>query len=304
MRIEGQRKSSDFEDRGTGRGDGGGLPIQALVSIVSLLGFKGTVIAGAVLAIGFFVLPAGVKQELLGALTGGGQGALSTSAAGSVCDASPTNGAACDFSRVVLASTEDVWTTLFERGALPNYGSPPGAYRHPTLVVFANSVSTGGCGDATSDVGPFYCPSDQKLYIDPSFYDVMARRLRAPGDFAQAYVIAHEVGHHVQNLIGSSGLKTRGETSNQHSVRVELQADCLAGVWGHTARASLEITDADLGEALTAAHAIGDDTLGHSDERTFTHGSSEQRTRWFRRGFESGDARQCDTFAVQSNREL
>jgi predicted metalloprotease len=250
------------------------------------------------------VLPAGLKQELLGALTGGGQEALSTPGAGSVCDASPANGAACDFSRVVLASTEDVWTQQFERGVLPNYGSGPGAYQQPTLVVFANSVSTGGCGDATSDVGPFYCPGDQKLYIDPSFYSVMERRLRAPGDFAQAYVIAHEVGHHVQNLIGSSRLKTRGETSNQNSVRVELQADCLAGVWGYTARASLQITDDDLGEALTAAHAIGDDTLGHSDERKFTHGSSEQRKRWFRRGFDSGDARQCDTFAVQSYHEL
>jgi predicted metalloprotease len=306
MRIENQRRSSNFEDRGTGRGGGGGggLPIQALVSLVSLLGFKGTLLAGGVLAIGFFVLPAGLKQELLGALTGGGQEVASAPGAGSVCEASQTNGAACDFSRVVLASTEDVWTPLFERGALPNYGSPPGAYRQPTLVVFATSVSTGGCGDATSDTGPFYCPADQKLYIDPSFYAVMERRLRAPGDFAQAYVIAHEVGHHVQNLIGSSRLKTRGETSNENSVRVELQADCLAGVWGQTARAALEITDQDLSEALTAAHAIGDDTLGHSDERTFTHGSSEQRKRWFRRGFESGDARQCDTFAVQSSREL
>jgi predicted metalloprotease len=197
-----------------------------------------------------------------------------------------------------------VWTPLFERGALPNYGTPPGPYRRPALVVFANSVSTDGCGGATSDVGPFYCPADQKLYIDPSFYAVMERRLRAPGDFAQAYVIAHEVGHHVQNLIGSTRLKTRGETANQNSVRVELQADCLAGVWGRTARATLDITDQDLDEALTAAHAIGDDTLGHSDERKFTHGSSEQRKRWFRRGFESGDARQCDTFAVQSSREL
>jgi predicted metalloprotease len=304
MRIEDQRRSSNFEDRGTGRGGGGGVPIQALLSLVSLLGIKGTLIAGVVLAIGFFVLPAGLKQELLGALTGGGQGALSTPGTGSVCDASEANGAACDFSRVVLASTEDVWTQKFERAALPTYGSAPHAYQHPTLVVFANSVSTGGCGDATSDVGPFYCPGDQKLYIDPSFYTVMERRLRAPGDFAQAYVIAHEVGHHVQNLIGSSRLKPRGETSNQNSVRVELQADCLAGVWGHTARASLQITDDDLAEALTAAHAIGDDTLGHSDERKFTHGSSEQRKRWFRRGFDSGDARQCDTFAVQSSHEL
>ncbi len=306
MRIEDQRRSDNFEDRGTGRGGsgGGGVPVQALFSLVSLLGFKGTLIAGAMLAIGFFVLPAGVKQELLGALTGGGQGTSSAPGAGSVCDASQANGAACDFSRVVLASTEDVWTQQFARGALPNYGSAPGAYRHPTLVVFANSVSTGGCGGATSDVGPFYCPGDQKLYIDPSFYSVMERRLRAPGDFAQAYVIAHEVGHHVQNLIGSDRLKARGETSNQNSVRVELQADCLAGVWGHTARTSLQITDEDLGEALTAAHAIGDDSLGHSDERKFTHGSSEQRKRWFRRGFDSGDARQCDTFAVQSSHEL
>ena len=305
MQIGGQRRSDNFEDRGSGRGGGGGgLPIQALFSLVSLLGFKGTLLAGAVLAMGFCVMPAGLRQELLGALTGGGQEGLSTAAGASVCDASQANGAACDFSRVVLGSTEDVWTQQFARGALPNYGNAPSTYQHPTLVVFANSVSTGGCGGATSEVGPFYCPGDQKLYIDPSFYGVMERRLRAPGDFAQAYVIAHEVGHHVQNLIGSSRLQVRGETSNQNSVRVELQADCLAGVWGHTARASLQITDDDLGEALTAAHAIGDDTLGHSDERKFTHGSSEQRKRWFRRGFDSGDARQCDTFAVQSYQSL
>ena len=249
-------------------------------------------------------MPAGLKEQILGALTGSGEGAPSGPGAASVCEASQANGAACDFSRVVLASTEDVWTPLFARGALPAYGSSPGAYRHPTLVVFANGVSTGGCGNATSAVGPFYCPADQKLYIDPSFYGVMEKRLRAPGDFAQAYVIAHEVGHHVQNLIGSTRLQPNGETSNQASVRVELQADCLAGVWGRSARSALEITDEDLGEALTAAHAIGDDTLGHSDERKFTHGSSEQRKRWFRRGFESGDARQCDTFAVQNYREL
>jgi predicted metalloprotease len=308
MRIEGQRRSDNFEDRGSGSGGGraGGLPIQALFGIVRLLGFKGTLIAGSVVALGLFVMPSGLRQELLGALTGVGGGGGATSAPGgaSVCQASQANGAACEFSRVVLASTEDVWTPLFQRGALPSYGSSPGAYQHPTLVVFANSVSTDGCGSATSGVGPFYCPGDQKLYIDPGFYGVMEKRLRAPGDFAQAYVIAHEVGHHVQNLIGSTRLQTRGETQNQNSVRVELQADCLAGVWGRSARSALQITDEDLGEALNAAHAIGDDTLGHSDERKFTHGSSEQRKRWFRRGFEGGDARQCDTFAVQNYREL
>lgn len=304
MRIEDRRRSDNFEDRGAGRGGrGGGLPIQALVSLVRVLGFKGTLIAGAVLAIGFVLMPAGLRQALLGALAGGGQGTPSAPGA-SVCDASPANGAACDFSRVVLASTEDVWTQKFQAGELPDYGAARSAYKPPTLVVFANSVSTGGCGGATSDVGPFYCPGDQKLYIDPGFYGVMEQRLRAPGDFAQAYVIAHEVGHHVQHLIGSSRLQASGETSNQASVRVELQADCLAGVWGHSSRATLQITAEDLDEALNAAHAIGDDSLGHADERKFTHGSSEQRKRWFRRGFESGDARQCDTFAARSAGEL
>jgi predicted metalloprotease len=304
MRTEGQRQSSNFEDRGSGRGGGGGVPIHLIAGLVRLLGVKGTLIVGVVMVVAFLFMPAAVKEQILGALTGGGDGAPAGPGAASVCAASPANGAACDFSRVVLASTEDVWTPLFERGALPNYGASPGAYRQPTLVVFANGVSTGGCGDATSAVGPFYCPADQRLYIDPSFYGVMEKRLRAPGDFAQAYVIAHEVGHHVPNLLGSTRLQSGGETSNQTSVRVELQADCLAGVWGRSARSALEITDEDLAEALTAAHAIGDDTLGHSDERQFTHGSSEQRKRWFRRGFESGDARQCDTFAVRSYREL
>jgi uncharacterized protein len=171
-------------------------------------------------------------------------------------------------------------------------------------VVFSGGVSTGGCGNASSDVGPFYCPGDRKLYIDPGFYQVMETRLKAPGDFAQAYVIAHEVGHHVQNLIGSSKLRLKGENANQSSVRVELQADCLAGVWGHTAKAVLQITDEDLREATSAAHAIGDDTLGQANADDYTHGTSAQRMRWFRRGFDGGDARQCDTFAVEKYSEL
>jgi predicted metalloprotease len=226
------------------------------------------------------------------------------SGAGSVCQASASNGKACDFSRVVLASTEDTWSAKFQSGALPTYGTAAGAYQQPTLVVFADGVSTGGCGNATSAVGPFYGPRDKRIYIDPGFYGVMERKLKAPGDFAQAYVIAHEVGHHVQNLIGSTEVKLAGESDNQTSVRVELQADCLAGVWGHAAKSSLAITDEDLKEAVNAAHAIGDDALGHGSTDDHTHGSSAQRMRWFKRGFEVGDARQCDTFGVKKYGEL
>jgi uncharacterized protein len=296
MRTEGHRRSDNFEDRGTGRGmrAGGGIPVAALAGLVRILGWKGTLILGAIVLVAYFFLPAGVKEQV-----SSGEGAAGEPGSGSVCQASPANSAACDFSRVVLASTEDVWAPIFAQRAMPSYGAAPGAYQNPTLVVFANAVSTEGCGSATSAVGPFYCPADRRLYIDPSFYDVMEKRLRAPGDFAQAYVLAHEVGHHVQELIGSNRLQVRGDTSNQTSVRVELQADCFAGVWGRAARSSLQITDEDLGEALTAAHAIGDDRLGQSNERNFTHGSSEQRKRWFRRGFETGDARQCDTFTTE-----
>jgi predicted metalloprotease len=305
MDIEGRRRSSNFEDRGRGAGGGGGgLPFNALSTVMRLLGVKGTLVLGAIVGIGYFIVPQSLRQAVLHALGGSGEAAGPAQGAGSVCQASAENGKACDFSRVVLASTEDVWKAQFQAGALPRYRLEPGAYQDPTLVVFANAVTTGGCGSATSDVGPFYCPGDRKLYIDPSFYDVMAKRLKAPGDFAQAYVIAHEVGHHVQNLIGSNKVKLSGETENQGSVRLELQADCFAGVWGHTARSSLAINDEDLREATTAAHQIGDDTLGHSDASKFTHGSSEQRMRWFKRGFTSGDARQCDTFGVARYSEL
>lgn len=305
MDIEGRRRSSNFEDRGRGGGGGGGgLPLGALMQVARLLGPKGLVVVGGIAAVGYFVLPSGIKQQLLGALTGSQGAPESAQGSGSVCQVSPSNGKACDFSRAVLASTEDAWNAKFQSGALPSYGAAPGAYQQPTLVVFADGVSTGGCGNATSAVGPFYCPRDRKLYIDPSFYGVMEQKLKAPGDFAQAYVIAHEVGHHVQNLIGSTKLKMPGESENQLSVRVELQADCLAGVWGHTAKADLKITDDDLKEAVNAAHAIGDDALGHASTDDYTHGSSAQRMRWFRRGFDGGDARQCDTFGVAKYADL
>ncbi len=303
MDIQGRRRSDNFEDRGSGgrAPSGGGLPLQLLAPLMRALGLKGTLAVGALVAVGYFLMPSALRQVLFSQATGSGP---SQAGGGTACQASASNGQACDFSRVVLASTEDVWADKFRAGALPSYGNAGVIYQDPTLVVFSNSVQTGGCGGATSDSGPFYCGADRKLYIDPTFYDVMAKRLKAPGDFAQAYVIAHEVGHHVQNLIGSSQLSVRGESKNQVSVRVELQADCLAGVWGHSARASLSITEDDLQEALNAAHRIGDDALGHSDKAQFTHGSSAQRMRWFRRGFDGGDAKRCDTFAVQNYAEL
>lgn len=302
MRMDGQRRSEKFEDRGDGGGGGGRIGGQALGQLTRLLGVKGTLIAGVVLGGIYLIAPAGLKSTLMQALFGGDATSAPQGGGSSSCSLSKTNEQACDFSRGVLASTEDVWVARFSQGALP---SPKvGEYVKPTLVVFSNQVSTGGCGSASSNVGPFYCPADGKLYIDPTFYQVMESKLKAPGDFAQAYVLAHEVGHHVQNLIGSSKRQVRGETRNQTSVRVELQADCLAGVWGHAAKSTLSITEEDLSEALGAAHAIGDDTLGHSDQSQFTHGSSAQRSKWFRLGFEGGDARKCDTFAESNYARL
>jgi uncharacterized protein len=304
MRIEDQRRSDKFEDRGQGGGGGGRIGGQGLMNIVRLLGVKGTLIAGGVCAAVYFMAPQSLKSTLMQALLGGGgQGEIQSGGTGA-CAVSEANAKACDFSRVVLASTEDVWTERFAQGALPGANPGPSEYVEPTLAVFSDEVSTGGCGNASSGSGPFYCPADGKLYLDPTFYQVMEKTLKAPGDFAQAYVIAHEVGHHVQNLIGSTRREIPGESRNQTSVRVELQADCLAGVWGKSAKTALSITEEDLGEALGAAHAIGDDALGQANEKQFTHGSSAQRIRWFRRGFDGGDARQCDTFAEPSYGKL
>ncbi|HVZ99201.1 MAG TPA: neutral zinc metallopeptidase [Caulobacterales bacterium] len=292
MRLDDQRESSNFEDRGRGFGGGSaaGLGGYALFAIFRLLGLRGILIVGVLLAGLYFFAP-----NLFQSLLGGGAPTQQASGEGSVC---ATQGQACSFARRILASTEDVWRQQFEAGRLPRYGVAPGAYSDPTLAVFADATST-GCGEASASIGPFYCPADHKLYLDPSFYQVMTERLHAPGDFAQAYVIAHEVGHHVQALIGATDAGPR-ESQNEHSVRIELQADCFAGVWGHTAAATLQIDDADLREALNAAHQIGDDALqqgaqGRVDPNQFTHGTSAQRMRWFRRGFDSGDARQCDT---------
>jgi len=203
---------------------------------------------------------------------------------------------------VVLADTEDAWKAI-----LPKYGVQ---YVEPTLVLFSQAVQS-GCGMAQSGMGPFYCPLDQKVYVDMSFYDELATRFGAPGDFAQAYVIAHEVGHHVQNLVGTAEQVQRAQQragkaeANELSVRMELQADCFAGVWAKNAAQSRQLLEAgDIEEGLRAATAIGDDriqkqTQGYVVQEAFTHGSSEQRVRWFRRGLEQGTPEACDTFSAR-----
>ncbi|HTL88834.1 MAG TPA: neutral zinc metallopeptidase [Leptolyngbya sp.] len=205
-----------------------------------------------------------------------------------------------DFVSVVLADTEDTWSEIFRQNG--------GKYVDPTLVLYTDAVES-ACGFTRSAVGPFYCPRDQKVYIDLGFYRELKNKYQAPGDFAQAYVIAHEVGHHVQNLLGVSdkvrSLQSRASEAeaNQLSVRLELQADCYAGVWGNRAQRSRKILQqGDIEEALTAASAIGDDRLqerarGYVVPESFTHGSAAQRVRWFKRGIQTGDPKQCNTFS-------
>ena len=207
-----------------------------------------------------------------------------------------------DFVAAVLGETEDVWRDLFARNGK--------TYREPKLVLFSGMVES-ACGNAGPAVGPFYCPGDEKVYLDMSFFQDLSQRLGAPGDFAQAYVIAHEIGHHVQDLLGISGqierLRERLSEAecNQLSVRLELQADFLAGVWAHHAQQRMSILEpGDLEEALNAASSIGDDRLqrrsqGYIVPDAFTHGTSEQRVRWFRLGFETGDMTQGDTFNAE-----
>ncbi len=205
-----------------------------------------------------------------------------------------------DFVSVVLANTEDIWTSLFRQMGR--------TYEKPVLVLFRNSVNS-ACGFAQAAMGPFYCPGDKKLYIDLAFYEDMKTQLGAPGDFAQAYVIAHEVGHHVQNLLGVlqqthwAQQRLSQVEANRLSVRQELQADCFAGIWGHYADKDFRmLEDGDLEEALNAAAAIGDDRLqkhakGGIRPETFTHGTSRQRMEWFKRGMDTGSVQACDTFS-------
>ena len=213
---------------------------------------------------------------------------------------SPEENELADFTSVVLADTEDTWNRLFPQ----EFG---GSYQPPNLVLFTDVVQS-ACGTAQSAVGPFYCPADQQVYIDLSFYRALKNQLDAPGDFAQAYVIAHEVGHHIQNLLGISDQVRQAQRrvskteANQLSVAQELQADCFAGVWGHYYNQQGLLEAGDIDEALNAASQIGDDKLqqrqrGYVNPDSFTHGSARQRQEWFKRGFSSGDVDQCDTFS-------
>lgn len=281
MRWREGRQSSNVEDR---RGMGGkGLAVGGIGSVVVLV----------------IALLLGVDPRTLFSGGGGSSPGTGTQATRSV---NPEEEELKAFSSSVLAKTEDVWQEIFRK-----HGQQ---YREPKLVLFTGQVSS-PCGKSTAAVGPFYCPGDQKVYIDLSFYRELKSRFRAPGDFAQAYVIAHEVGHHIQHLLGTMNKvdSMRGRLSerdnNELSVRLELQADFYAGVWAHYVQRQGLLEAGDLEEALNAATAIGDDRLqkesqGYVVPDSFTHGTSEQRMRWFRRGLETGDIKQGDTFSVRS----
>lgn len=298
MRWQDRRRSDNVEDR---RGQstspinaamGGGIAMRLLPVLLKSKGGRMLLLLGVLAFFGARML--GI--DLMPLLTGE---QVSTSAA--PAQLSTEQQRLGEFVSVILADTEDTWSQIFaDKGQ---------RYQPPKLVLFSNYVQS-ACGSANAAVGPFYCPADRKVYIDLSFYHDLKTRYKAPGDFAQAYVIAHEVGHHLQTLLGISAQVRQQQQSlpktqqNQLSVRQELQADCFAGIWGHHADRHRQMLDpGELQQALTAAAAIGDDRLqkqatGTVTPDSFTHGTSEQRMRWFKRGFDSGDMNQCNTFTA------
>jgi hypothetical protein len=291
MRWEGNRESSNVEDMRSGGGGGGfglGTGTIGIGTIVIAL------IGGAVLGVN--------PLTLLGILTGGGGPAPQVQQQGPA-PAPPANDREAKFVSTVLADTEDVWTQLFQQGGA--------TYHPPKLVLYRGAIRT-GCGAGQAAMGPFYCPADSKVYIDLGFYETLKNKLGAPGDFAQAYVIAHEVGHHVQHELGITDQvdqqRARGSQTqaNAMSVRVELQADCFAGVWGHHAQKARNILEqGDVEEAMNAAQKIGDDALQANAGRavvpeSFTHGSSAQRQKWFNTGLQTGSVKACDTFNTRN----
>jgi predicted metalloprotease len=286
MKWRGQRQSGNVEDRrGTTvrrAGIGGGLGVIAILLIGSLLGVDPRVLLGGVEVVNSIAPPVEETRPY---------------------QETDAEAETRQFLAVVLADTEDVWAAIFQ--------DMGGRYRQPRLVLFSGAVQS-ACGFAEAAMGPFYCPPDERVFVDMSFFDELRERMGAGGDFAQAYVLAHEIGHHVQNLLGTSGkvheLQQRhgGAAAKQLSVRLELQADCYAGVWArHADRMRGVIEPGDVEEALGAASAVGDDRLqrqaqGYVVPDSFTHGSSAQRMRWFRIGLDSGSLAACDTFAADS----
>ncbi|QLB14749.1 hypothetical protein A6B39_04415 [Mannheimia granulomatis] len=277
MRLDDLRRSKNVEDRRAS----GGRP--------SVGRGKGGILTFIIVLVGAYY---GV--DLSGLMSGGSQGYQQTSSLNNAEEAQLE-----ELSSKVLASTEDIWEAYFKQNGM--------TYKQPTLVLYRNATST-ACGTGQSAMGPFYCPVDQKVYLDLSFYDDMRKQLRASGDFAFSYVIAHEVGHHVQNLLGITAKTQRAQmqagsqaAANKISVNVELQADCFAGVWGYQFAKAGRLEQGDVEEAFTAAQAVGDDRLqqksrGYVVPDSFTHGSSAERLAWFRKGLSSGNPALCHTF--------
>ncbi len=287
MKWKGRRSSSNVDDaRGRRISAGGGAGAGMLINLVGrTFGLKGIIV---MVVVGFLLWQFGLVDP---AQIIGGKPTVSEVE----YQATAEEQERFDFITVVLADTEDVWNAEFRK-----HGRQ---YEEPQLTIFKGRVNT-ACGMGEAAMGPFYCPGDKRIYIDLDFYDELAQAFNAPGDFAQAYVIAHEVGHHVQNLLGTSGQvqAKRGQSDfNEWSVRLELQADFLAGVWANQNRNYLD--RGDIEEAMRAANAIGDDTIqkrtqGRVVPHAFTHGTSEQRTRWFNQGLQTGDMTQGDTFSM------
>ncbi|MBP6718630.1 MAG: neutral zinc metallopeptidase [Rhodoferax sp.] len=285
MKWEGNRQSDNVEDRRSGGSSGGSMGGRSI-------GIGSIAIA---LVVSYFL---GISPlTVLNVLSGGS----SPTSQQAPAQKPPADDRMAQFVSTVLADTEDVWSKVFTQGGA--------TYQQPKLVLFRGTTTT-ACGQGQAAMGPFYCPADQKVYIDLGFYETLKNQLGAPGDFAQAYVIAHEVGHHVQNLLGISTKmdQMRGRVSEKEynvlSVRLELQADCFAGVWGNHAQEARQLLEAgDVEEAMNAAARIGDDALqgargGSVVPESFTHGTSEQRQRWFNNGLKNGSVKRCDTFSA------
>lgn len=290
------RRSDNVVDARSDSGGGGGGGMR--------IGGKGLGLGGIVIIVAIGLLTGQDPMRILGEITGQMGSEQTTAVNPQTRQAPPANDEQADFVRAILGDTEDTWQQVFQQ-----MGSQ---YKAPTLILFSGRVQS-ACGSASSASGPFYCPADQRVYLDMEFFREMSQRFKAAGDFAQAYVIAHEVGHHVQTLLGVSakvdaarqrGMKMEGD--NGLLVRQELQADCFAGVWANNAQKRLNwLEPGDIEEALNAANAIGDDRLqqqgqGRVVPDSFTHGTSAQRVRWFKTGFAQGQINQCDTFAAKS----